>query len=154
VNATNTPTVRSAPIIESKAINSAAAAQCPQWTSSGSRWVAPSAGARYWLGAWVVARLGAAFPFHTLVINVTGSLAIGALLVLLTERLVADPAWRLLLVVGFLGGYTTFSSYTFEALALLEEGDWMPALWYVLSSNGFGLVAAYAGMVLARTVGR
>jgi CrcB protein len=102
----------------------------------------------------MVARLGATFPFHTLLINVSGSLAIGVLLVLLTQRLVADPAWRLLLVVGFLGGYTTFSSYAFEVLALVDEGDWLPAAWYVLASNGLGLAAAYAGIVLARSVGR
>jgi cation diffusion facilitator family transporter len=83
-----------------------------------------------------------------------GSLAIGLLLVLLTDRLVIDPAWRLLLVVGFLGGYTTFSSYTFEALSLLEEGDWLAAVGYVLGSNGLGLLAAYAGIVLARVIRR
>jgi fluoride exporter len=121
------------------------------WVALGG---ALGASTRYGIGAWVVARLGAGFPFHTLLINVTGSLAIGALVVLLTERLVADPAWRLLLVVGFLGGYTTFSSYTFEALALLEEGDWLPAVWYVLGSNGLGLVAAYSGVVLVRALGR
>ena len=112
------------------------------------------ANARYALGAWIVQRAGPAFPWHTLLINVTGSLAIGAILVLLTERLVADPAWRLFLVVGFLGGYTTFSSYTFEALALVEQGDWLPALWYVVGSNGLGLATTYAGMVLARALSR
>lgn len=121
-------------------------------------WVALGGGlgasARYALGAWIVARLGGAFPFHTLLINVTGSLAIGVLLVLLTERLVVDPAWRLLLVVGFLGGYTTFSSYTFEALSLVEEGDWLAAVGYVLGSNGLGLLAAYIGMLLARVIRR
>ncbi len=80
------------------------------------------ANTRYALGLWIVSRLGSAFPFSTLLINVTGSFAIGALLVLLTERFVTDPAWRLFLVVGFLGGYTTFSSYTFEALTLIEQG--------------------------------
>ena len=72
------------------------------------------------------------------------------LLVLLTERLVVDPAWRLLLVVGFLGGYTTFSTYTFEALALFETGDWLSAGGYVLASNVLGLLAALAGMSVAR----
>jgi fluoride exporter len=121
-------------------------------------WVAVGGGlgatVRYLLGGWIVERLGGAFPFHTLLINVSGSLAIGVFLVLFTERLVVDPAWRLLLVVGFLGGYTTFSSYTFEALSLLEEGDWLAALGYVLGSNGLGLLAAYAGMVLAREIRR
>jgi fluoride exporter len=121
------------------------------WVAVGG---AVGAAARYSLGAWIVGRVGTAFPLHTLLINVTGSLAIGVLLVVLTERLVAEPAWRLLLVVGFLGGYTTFSSYTFEVLALLEEGDWLPALWYVLGSNGLGLLAAYSGIVVARALGR
>ncbi len=112
------------------------------------------ANARYALGTWIVQRAGPAFPWHTLLINVTGSLAIGVILVLLTERLVADPAWRLFLVVGFLGGYTTFSSYTFEALALAETGQWLGALWYVLGSNLVGLAATYAGMVLARALER
>ena len=121
------------------------------WVALGG---AAGASARYGLSGWVVDRLGAAFPFHTLLINVSGSLAIGALMVLLTERLVADPAWRLLLVVGFLGGYTTFSSYSFEALGLLAEGEWLPAAWYVLGSNGLGLLAAYAGILLARSLAR
>jgi CrcB protein len=112
------------------------------------------ANARYALGMWVVGRLGSGFPFQTLIINVSGSFAIGVLLVLLTERLVVDPAWRLLLVVGFLGGYTTFSSYTFEALALVEAGEWLAALGYVVGSNGLGLLATALGMLLARALGR
>ena len=112
------------------------------------------ANARYALGTWIIQRVGVSFPLHTLVINVTGSLAIGVLLVLLTERLVVDPAWRLFLVVGFLGGYTTFSSYTFEALELAREGEWPAAIWYVLGSNVLGLGAAYLGMMLARAVSR
>src|SRR6185436_4347682 len=106
------------------------------------------------LGVWIVGRLGADFPFHTLLINVSGSFVIGLLLMLLTERLAVDPAWRLLLVVGFLGGYTTFSSYTFEALALAEAGQWLAAVWYVLGSNGLGLIATYVGMMLARLMSR
>ncbi len=112
------------------------------------------ANARYVLGALIADRLGTAFPYGTFLVNVTGSLAIGVILVLLTDRLAADPAWRLLVVVGFLGGYTTFSSYTFEALALAEAGQWLRALWYVVGSNLLGLAATYAGMVLARALGR
>jgi CrcB protein len=112
------------------------------------------ANARYALGLWIVGRAGAGFPLPTLVINITGSFAIGVLLVLFTERLVVDPAWRLLLVVGFLGGYTTFSSYSFEALRLLETGDWLPAGWYILGSNGLALAATFLGMVLGRAMGR
>jgi CrcB protein len=120
-------------------------------------WVAIGGGvgavARYGLGLWIVGRLGPGFPFHTLIINVTGSFAIGILLTLLTERLIADPAWRLFLVVGFLGGYTTFSSYTFETLALIEAGESLGAVLYVLGSNGLGLLAALLGIMLARAIG-
>jgi fluoride exporter len=112
------------------------------------------ANARYVLSTWIVARAGTLFPLHTLLINVSGSLAIGVILVLLTERLSLDPAWRLLLVVGFLGGYTTFSSYTIEALGLIEAGEWLLATWYVLGSNGLGLAATLLGMSLARNLGR
>lgn len=112
------------------------------------------ANVRYALGLWIAGRLGSAFPYSTLLINVTGSFVIGVLLILLTERYVADPAWRLFLVVGFLGGYTTFSSYTFEALTLMEQAEWLLAAWYVIGSNGLGLVAAYLGMVLARVLAR
>ena len=117
-------------------------------------WVCAGGGlgalARYALGIWIVQRAGTTFPLHTLLINVSGSLIIGALLVLLTERFEVDPAWRLFLVVGFLGGYTTFSSYSFEAVTLLTAGEWGPAAWYVLGNNGLGLVACFAGMIVAR----
>jgi CrcB protein len=109
---------------------------------------------RFVVANWAADRWGPDFPYGTLLINVSGSLAIGVLLTLLTERLVADPAWRLLLVVGFLGGYTTFSSYTFEALTLAEAGQWLPAGWYILGSNGLGLVAVYGGVLLARAIAR
>jgi CrcB protein len=112
------------------------------------------ANARYAFGLWVVARFGGGLPLHTLLVNVTGSLAIGVLMVLLTERLAVDPAWRLFLTVGFLGGYTTFSSYTFEAFALAEEGRWLAAGWYVLTSNVVGLAAAYVGVLLGRAIAR
>jgi CrcB protein len=107
--------------------------------------------ARYAVGLWITSRGGATtFPWHTLLINVTGSLLIGALLTLLLARTELDPAWRFLLVTGFLGGYTTFSSYSFEALTLARTGDWLRATWYVLGSNGAGLLACAAGMLLAR----
>ena len=119
-------------------------------------WVAVggAAGAvcRYGVGVWIVNRLGPDLPFHTLFVNVSGSLAVGALVVMLSERLVADPAWRLLLVVGFLGGYTTFSSFSFEVLTLIEAGRWLAATAYVLGSNGLGVLAAIGGVWIARAI--
>jgi CrcB protein len=121
------------------------------WVALGG---AVGAACRYAIGVLIVSRVGNTFPWHTLLINVSGSLAIGILLVLLTERLVADPMWRLLLVVGFLGGYTTFSSYTYEAIALVEAGEWQSAAWYVVGSNGLGLLATWGGMIAARALAR
>ena len=109
------------------------------------------ANARYGLGRLVTERAGTGFPYGTLVVNVTGSLAIGVLLTLLVAR-VPDPAWRLLIVTGFLGGYTTFSAYSFETVVLLAEGRWGRAALYVLGSNLIGLIGCWAGVMLGRAV--
>ena len=109
---------------------------------------------RYMLGLWIAERLGTSFPWGTFVINVTGSLLIGVILTVLTDKVVADPAWRLFIVVGFLGGYTTFSSYTFEALTLASAGEWGFALAYVLGSNVVGLLAVVLGVIAAHLVWR
>ncbi len=106
--------------------------------------------ARFAVAQLVAVRLGMAFPFGTLLINVSGSFAIGVLMVVLTEQLAADPLWRLLLVVGFLGGYTTFSSYTFEVVGLLRHGEPTSALGYALMSNLLGILAAFLGIIVAR----
>lgn len=111
------------------------------------------ANARYLVAQTLANRFGASFPFGTFVVNITGALLIGILLTLFTEIVIADPRWRLLLIVGFLGSYTTFSSYTYEAFALAERGDWIRVAIYVLGSNAIGLTAAIAGVVAARTIG-
>lgn len=110
------------------------------------------ANARFVIGRWMANRYGASFPFGTFLINITGAFLIGLLLTLLTETLVADPRWRLLLIVGFLGSYTTFSTYTFEGYVLMERGDWARAATYILGSNVVGLAACVAGVLLARVV--
>jgi CrcB protein len=107
---------------------------------------------RYILGRVISDRWGAVFPYGTLVINVSGAFVIGILMVILTERTVADPLWRQLTVVGFLGGYTTFSSYTWEAVRLFDDGRWGPGLGYLIGSNLLGLLACAAGMIVARNV--
>lgn len=112
------------------------------------------ANARYLLGRLLLGRVGDGFPVATLLVNVSGSFAIGLVLTLLTERWVADPAWRLLIVVGFLGGYTTFSAYAFETISLIEREQWARAAAYVLASNVVGLLACAGGMALVRLWGR
>ena len=77
---------------------------------------------RYIAGTAIMARYGGLFPLGTLVINVTGSFLIGLLMTLLTERWHLDPIWRMALVVGFLGGYTTFSSFEYESYRAVRDG--------------------------------
>lgn len=110
------------------------------------------ANARFVLIGWLLERLGGQFPYGTLVVNVVGSLAIGLLLGVIVSRADLDPAWRLLLVTGFLGGFTTFSSYAWETMALAETGRWGAAALYVLASNGLSLVSAALGLLAARAL--
>src|SRR5262245_12666514 len=108
------------------------------------------AAARYWLGGLIHRWLGAAFPYGTLVVNVTGCLAIGFLGVLAEERLVLGPDARVFWMIGVLGGYTTFSSFGYETMALLREGSAGAALMNVGAQVILGLLAVWAGAALAR----
>ena len=108
------------------------------------------ASARYFLSGLIARNFSATFPYSTLFINVTGSLALGLFLVYSTDRVLLDPRWRLLVAVGFCGSYTTFSSYAFESFALMEQGQWLLVGLNALASNVLCLVAVLAGAVLAR----
>jgi CrcB protein len=108
--------------------------------------------ARYALGVWIGQRWGRSFPLGTLVINVTGSFLIGLLMPLLTERVVANPQWRLLLVIGFLGAYTTFSTFEYETGALLKDGEWLYASLNIVLSVVMGFIALKLGETLSRAV--
>jgi len=105
--------------------------------------------ARYLLGTAVMSRFGGRFPLGTLVINVTGSFAIGVLMTLLTERFQPHPYWRLILVIGFLGGYTTFSSFEYESLRAIREGGLTLGLLNMIGSVALGFAAVWAGAILA-----
>ena len=106
--------------------------------------------ARYLAGTAIMTRFATRFPLGTLLINVTGSFLIGLLMTLLTERLHPHPNWRLLLVVGFLGGYTTFSSFEWETYAAIREGGFWIGLANVVGSVGLGYAAVWLGALLAR----
>jgi CrcB protein len=120
------------------------------WVALGG---AAGAAARFAVAQWTGARWGWTFPWGTFAVNVTGSLAIGLVMTLLIAR-GADPTYRLLLVTGFLGGYTTFSAFSFEALSLLEARRWDVAVLYVIGSVAFGLLATALGLVLGRLLVR
>ena len=106
--------------------------------------------ARYVAASAIMTRLGGKFPLGTLVINVTGSFLIGFLMTILTERFKLDPNWRLLLVVGFLGGYTTFSSFEWETYLSVRDGGLWTGMLNVVSSVMLGYVAVTLGSVLAQ----
>lgn len=108
------------------------------------------ANARYLMAHWIGERYGTSFPYGTLVINVSGSFIIGLFLVLITDRYMVHPNWRLFFSVGFLGAYTTFSTYSFESLVLILSGAWFPGLINLIGSVVLGLGATLCGMALAR----
>lgn len=105
--------------------------------------------ARYLVGNWVQARLGSEFPWGTMFVNVSGSFLIGAVLGLFEGSGLSNEA-RLLLAVGVLGGYTTFSTFSHDTLRLLENGSLVPALLNAVGQFAAGLAAVYAGALLSR----
>jgi len=105
--------------------------------------------ARYVVGTAIMTRVGGRFPLGTVFINITGSFLIGFIMTILTERLNPNPNWRLLLVVGVLGGYTTFSSFEWETLGLVRDGGRWLGLLNVAGSVLLGYIAVWLGVVLA-----
>ena len=103
---------------------------------------------RYLAGTWIMARYGGRFPLGTFLINISGSFLIGVLMTLLTGRLHPHPNWRLFLVVGILGGYTTFSSFEYEAYQALRDGARWMGLLYVAGSVLIGYLGVWVGASL------
>ena len=107
---------------------------------------------RYALAVWIGQRWGRSFPLGTFVINISGSLLIGLLMPLLTERFIVNPQWRLLLVVGFLGAYTTFSTFEYETGTLLKDGEWLFASLNVILSVAVGFIALKIGEMISKSI--
>lgn len=107
-------------------------------------------GARYLLGPWVQHRSGAVFPVGTLLINVLGSLLMTFVFRYAMESAAIRPEVRIMLTTGLLGGFTTFSTFSYETVKLIEDGDWHRAGWYVLLSVAMSLAGAFAGLALAK----
>lgn len=104
--------------------------------------------ARFIAGTVIMQRYAGRFPLGTFLINVSGSFLIGVLMAFLSERLDLSPNWRLLLVVGFLGGYTTFSSFEYETFVAVRSGSHVLALLNVLGSIVFGYIAVWLGAII------
>ncbi len=107
---------------------------------------------RYVLSRLAAKLLGPVFPYGTLIINLTGSFLVGWFIIWTTERVLVDPRWRLVIVIGFCGGFTTFSSYAFETMAYFEQGQWGLMAVNIVSNNVLCLLAVVAGMALARVL--
>ncbi len=107
---------------------------------------------RYLLSRLAARELSSVFPYGTLFINIIGSFIVGFFIIWTTERVLVDPRWRLLVVIGFCGSFTTFSSYAFETMAYFESGQWGLMLTNILSNNLLCLGGALAGIALARAL--
>jgi fluoride exporter len=110
------------------------------------------ANARYWIGDWAARKLGPSFPYGTFIINLSGSFLIGLFLTLATERLMLDPRWRIFIAVGFLGAYTTFSTFTYESMNLLTNGQWVSGILNILGSTLLGIVAVGLGIYIGKLI--
>jgi CrcB protein len=107
-------------------------------------------GLRYILSEWIAERWGASFPWGTFVVNISGAFLLGLVMALSVERSLIPPAWRLFLGVGILGGYTTFSTLSYESIALMQRGLVMQGALNMFGSALAGLAAVFAGILVGR----
>jgi CrcB protein len=107
---------------------------------------------RYLVSNWAADRFGAGFPHGTLIVNIAGCLVIGLFMGLVTERIIVNPYWRLLVTTGFLGGLTTFSSFSYETFKLAGDGSFDLAAYNILLNVMIGLGATWAGITLSKLV--
>jgi CrcB protein len=108
--------------------------------------------ARYWVGSTVGGRMGARFPVGTLVVNLTACVIIGFALTFLGKRVGVDPAWRYFATIGFIGAYSTFSTFEWETLDTLRSGAFAMAALYAVGSLVLGLGATWCGAALGEAI--
>jgi fluoride exporter len=108
--------------------------------------------ARFWLGSYIGGKMGTRFPYGTFVINISGSFLIGFILTILAERTHWSPNWRYLIPIGFIGAYTTFSTFEYETLRTIQDGQFLIASLNVTLSVFVGFVAVWGGAVIGRAI--
>lgn len=108
------------------------------------------AAARWAVGGWLADRLGPGFPWHTLLVNLSGAFLLGLLMGASLDGGWVSPSWRIFAGTGVLGGYTTFSTLAYESVALLEQGAYVPAALNMFGSGALGIAVAVAGIALGR----
>ena len=109
--------------------------------------------ARFWLGGYISDRLGTRFPYGTFLINVSGSFLIGLAITILAERTHWNASWRYLIPIGFIGAYTTFSTFELEAFQSFRTGDLLFAFLNVVLSVVVGFIAVWLGVIVGRSFG-
>ena len=107
---------------------------------------------RYWMSGLVARRYGETFPLGTLVVNLVGCFLIGLLFYLLQERYLVNQTVRSVIMIGFLGGFTTFSSFGLQTFTLVQDGEFGFALLNITASNVIGLLLVWAGYTLAKVL--
>ena len=108
--------------------------------------------ARYQLAALVQGRVPVGFPWGTFIVNISGCLVMGIVTTLLAEGLVVHPNWRFLVPIGFIGAYTTFSTFELETFRAVTEGDWLAGGLNVVTSVLAGYLALWIGVMLTRAM--
>ncbi len=104
--------------------------------------------ARYLVGGWIADWMGTTFPYGTFAINLTASFIIGFFLAFAQDRAGLSPYWRLFIAVGFVGGYSTFSTYEYESIRLLQDGEFLLGAVYLVGSMAAGAIAAIGGITV------
>ncbi|WP_064691714.1 fluoride efflux transporter CrcB [Rhizobium aegyptiacum] len=107
---------------------------------------------RYYVGQWALRLMGPAFPWGTLAVNVVGCFVIGVFAELIARRFNASMELRLLLITGFLGGFTTFSAFSLDAISLFEGGNTVVGGVYIAASVGLSMVAVFTGLAIMRAL--
>ncbi|EJL57514.1 protein CrcB [Rhizobium sp. CF122] len=107
---------------------------------------------RYYVSQWALRLAGPAFPWGTLTVNVVGCFVIGVFAEMIIRRFDASPELRLLLITGFLGGFTTFSAFSLDAISLFERGAVVSGAVYIVASVGLSMAGVIAGLALMRAI--